>query len=180
MLLRVVSNIEVEKPNVDFPGTQREMLKQNCDIETIYSVEDSQCNRICSQPGIFISKNGSCVNILAFSQEAVENECDPKKGVLAYLLGDPQFGKTKMLCLSIDQGVQPDNILQQNTLCDGGTININYVDSFPQLYACNCPKDEILTTIPNTRIIRQRGVCVNKALYNIYKLNNLIFDKNTT
>ncbi|ACH96237.1 pif-3 [Oryctes rhinoceros nudivirus] len=178
VLLRAVSNIDVEQYDVEFPGTQRNMLKQNCDVETIYSVEDSQCEIICKQPGIFVSRNGVCVNILAFSQEAVENSCDPKKGVLAYLLGDPQFGKTKLLCLSIDQGVQPDDVTQENTICAGGSIDINYVKSFPQLYSCSCPDDHFLALIPNTSTIRQRGVCVKNELRNVYDLNKLVYDKN--
>lgn len=178
LLLRIVSNIDVEGNNVDFPGTQREMLKQNCDVETIYTVEDSQCDLICKQPGIFVSKHGVCVNILAFSQEAVDNTCDPKKGVLAYLLGDPQFGKTKLLCLSVDQGVQPDNITEENTICTGGSIDINYVESFPQLNSCKCPNDQFLALIPNTSTIRQRGTCVSNNLYDVYNLNKMVFNKN--
>lgn len=178
ILLKSVSNINIDIQDVEFPGTQREMLKQNCDVETIYSVEDAQCEAICKQPGIFISKNGACVNILAFSQQAVDNSCDPKKGVLAYLLGDPQFGRTKLLCLSIDPGVQPDNIKDPNTICEGGSIDINYIQSFPQLYSCKCPDDQFLATIPNTSVIRQRGVCVNKKQLPIYKLNNLVYEKN--
>lgn len=178
-LLKAVSNIDVEKHDIDFPGSQREMLKQNCDVETIYSVEDSQCEIICKQPGIFVSRNGACVNILAFSQEAVDNTCDPKKGVLAYLLGDPQFGKTKLLCLSVDQGVQPDNVVDPNTICSGGKIDINYVESFPQLYSCTCPNNQVLALIPNTSTIRQRGVCVDRHLYNMYNLNNMIYTPDT-
>lgn len=179
VLLRTASNIDTDKHNIDFPGTQREILKQNCDVETIYSVEDSQCESICKQPGIFTSKNGVCVNILAFSQEAIDNTCDPKKGVLAYLLGDPQFGRTKLLCLSIDQGVQPDNIADPNTLCVGGSIDINYIESFPQLYSCVCPDNQILSLIPNTSTIRQRGVCVDKNYYPVYDANKLIYNKNS-
>ncbi|ATY70238.1 pif3 [Tomelloso virus] len=174
-LLRLVSNINVDETLVEFPGTQKDSMRQNCNIETVYSVEDSQCDAVCAQPGIFVSKNGACVNILAFSQESVDNTCDPKKGVLAYLLGDPQFGKTKLLCLSIDLGVQPDDISEPNTICEGGTIDIDYVKSFPQLYSCTCPNDEILTTIPNTSTIRQRGVCVSKNMYDVYNFNDLIY-----
>lgn len=177
ILLRVIVNVSTDEVLVDFPGTQRQSLKQNCDIETVYSVEDSQCESICSQPGIFVSKNGACVNIMTFSQDAVENTCDPKSGVLAYLIGDPQFGKTKLLCLSIDQGVQPDNVSDPNTLCSGGgTININYVDSYPQLSSCACPYGTVLALIPNTSTIRQRGICVNKNLQRIYNFNNLLYN----
>lgn len=176
-LLKGVSNVDIEKPIASFPGTQREILKQNCNIETIYAVEDSQCEMICSQPGTFTSKNGACVNILAFSQDAVDNTCDPKKGVLAYLLGDPQFGRAKLLCLSVDIGVQPDNLSDPNTLCDGGTVEINYIDSFPQLAGCKCPAGKILGLIPNTSTIRQRGACISTNLYDVYNLNSLIYNK---
>ena len=147
----------------------------DCQIFGTYQADI--CEAICKQPGIFVSKNGACVNILAFSQQAVDNSCDPKKGVLAYLLGDPQFGRTKLLCLSIDPGVQPDNLKDPNTICEGGTIDINYIQSFPQLYSCKCPDDQFLATIQNTSVIRQRGVCVNKKQLPIYKLNKLVYDK---
>lgn len=179
LLLKNISNITINNARVDFPGTQRESMKQNCDVETIYSVEDSQCEAICREPGVFRTKNGTCVNILAFSQEAVDNTCDPEKGVMAYLLGDPQLGRTKLLCLSVDLGVQPDNVVDPNTLCTDGSIEINYIKSFPQLNSCKCSDDKILALTSNTSTIRQRGTCVNKSLYNIYKFNNLLYDKNS-
>ena len=43
-------------------GSQSEMYKRDCDVETVYSVSDSQCQAVCKQPGIFSSRNGACIN----------------------------------------------------------------------------------------------------------------------
>jgi len=178
LIVLVLANIEsfdVQKKNYDFPGQQQESSQHNCDTELIYSMTDEQCNAICREPGVFVTRNGACVNIQSFNQTAVENECNPKNGVLAYLLGDPEFGTTKLLCLSIDPGVQPDDIKMPNTLCMNGQLDVNYIESFPNLKHCTCADDEILATILDTSTIRTRGVCVKKQAQPIYELNRLLY-----
>lgn len=180
LLLKNIRHIKDEaKINVQFPGTYKEQFKKDCDIETVYSFYDAQCSEICKEPGVYRSKNGACVNILTFNQTKVENKCSPKDGVLAYLIGNPQFGSTKLLCLSIDPGVQPHNHNKSNTICQGGKIEIDYLDKgFPQLSSCECPKGKILVIIPNTSMVRTRGVCVDASLEKVYKFNNLIHNPN--
>lgn len=178
--LASVNNITIGQAKTEFPGTQSSLLLRDCDIETIYAINDEQCETICRPPGTFIEQNGACVNILALSQTAVENNCDPKSGVYAYLLGDPQFGTTNLICLSIDLGIQPDNPKEFNRLCAQGNISINYIDAFPQLTDCSCPENYILTTIPNTSTIRTRGICVNKKLQPVYDFNNLLYNNDNT
>lgn len=179
ILLKEMSNFNVTKQRVDFPGTQSENIKRDCDVETTYSMEDAQCESICKQPGVFRTHNGVCINILTFDQEAIDNRCDPKQGVLAYLLGDPQFGRTKLICLSIDPGIQPDNIDKPNTICENGNIEINYIQAFPQLNNCKCPTNTTLIQIPSTSIIRTRGVCVNDQLKPVFNYNKLLYNPNS-
>lgn len=164
-----------DKPLMQFQGTQSNILRRNCDSELIYSMVDSQCNQICQQPGVFRSHNGVCVNLLSFDQEIVENKCDPAKGVFAYLLGDPQFGTTKLRCLSIDPGIQSNDIDKSNVICVNGKIDINYVNAFPQLNNCECPPDTFLGTVQNTSAIRQHGTCKKINLLKIYDFNNSLF-----
>ncbi|AYP97962.1 PIF-3 [Mauternbach virus] len=175
IVLTKIEMFDIKKKNHDFPGQRQEFRQHNCDTELIYSMTDDQCNSICREPGVFVTRNGTCVNIQNFNQTAIENECNPKNGVLAYLLGDPEFGTTKLLCLSIDPGVQPDNIKLINTLCMNGDLEINYIESFPNLKHCTCADDEILATILDTSTIRTRGVCIKKQSQPIYELNRLIY-----
>lgn len=175
-----LDNVDIEKDFVNFRGNQSNASRRNCNIETIYSVDDEQCSDICQEPGVFRSFNGKCVNILAFNQEAVHNDCDPRHGVLAYVLGNPEIGSTKLFCLSIDEGVQPDDPNEKNTLCtgEGASIDIDYVESFPQLDNCKCPDSKFLAQIPNTNTIRSRGVCIDKNLLPIMEYNDSVYDKN--
>lgn len=160
-----------------FPGSQSTSLKHDCDVEVVYSMNDNQCNRICKQQGQYVSKHGICVNILAFNTQEVTNQCDPEKGVLAYLIGDPQMGRTKLFCLSIDQGVQPDDVTKENTICTGGKMmeKINYIRGFPQLKSCQCERGFVLTVLANTSVVRSRGICVPEKSQKGYEFNKLLF-----
>lgn len=158
-----------------FRGDQQsELRKLNCDLETVYSMTDDQCNAICQNTlGNFISKHGVCVNSFNFKTEIINNECDPKRGVLAYMIGDGQFGRTAFRCMSIDQGIQPDNIDQPNKICGenefSGTIDIDYLIEFPKSQNCKCAPDKTLIIIPGTEKIRSRGSCVPKESADIFK-----------
>lgn len=173
VLLKSISNIQTSQKQVHFEEILNQSLKRDCDVELVYSMSDAQCEAVCKPPGVFYSKNGACVNILAFSQTAVTNECNPKNGVLAYLLGDPQFGKTKLLCLSIDPGIQPDDPNGHNKICEGGTINIDYRNSFPLVSSCKCADGTFLALLPGTSVVRASGACVNNALRKVLDFNGL-------
>lgn len=159
-------------------GSQSEMHKRDCDVETVYSVTDSQCQAVCKQPGIFSSRNGACINVLAFSTNDMLNKCDPKRGVLAFLHGDPQFGDTKMHCYSVDPGIQPDDPDGKNIICNHGSINIDYVKSFPQPADCQCtdPTRSVLALVTNTKEVRKYGVCVSEKMVPLYRHNDLLYD----
>ena len=160
-------------------SSQTQFIKRDCDLETVYSMDDHQCSVICkTSNATFRSKNGVCVNSLIFESAGVENECLPKNGVLAFLVGDSMFGKSKMLCLSIDIGIQPDSIKKPNILCKNGSIDIDYVKSFPQLKDCKCDSDKILAIVESTSVIRTHGVCVSKNVSAPLSYNALLFDKN--
>jgi competence protein ComGC len=158
-------------------SSQTEPLKRDCNIETVFSMDDYQCSVICrSDKSTFRSKNGVCVNSLIFESTIVENECSAKAGVLAFLIGDPMFGRSKMLCLSIDLGIQPDSVKKQNLICKNGSIDINYVKGFPQLKDCKCGSDSTLAMIEATSIVRTHGVCVSKNIMAPLNHNSLLFN----
>lgn len=160
-------------------GPQAEIHKRDCDTEIVYSVTDSQCNDVCRQPAAFVSRNGACVNVLAFSAHDESNACDPRRGVLAFLLGDPQFGKTALRCLSVDPGIQPDDPVGKNIICNHGSIDIDYVQAFPQAAACRCTTDPargVLASVANTRVMRAYGVCVSDTMKRLFRYDGLLLN----
>lgn len=166
-----------DEENKKMPAINQTILqKLNCDSDMVYSFTDQQCNAVCASIGNYLSRHGVCVNALAFKTEEVENVCDPKRGVLAYLTGNSQFGSVKLRCLTIDDGIQPSDLSQPNIFCQGGgSIDINYLTSYPQLPDCKCPSDKVLALVANTNAVRSRGVCVDKKFEQFYKLNNLLY-----
>jgi Per os infectivity factor 3 len=156
-------------PGLRLSGNQPPLAQYNCDTDIVYSMIDAECRSLCSPPGLYRSHNGICVNLRAFGQTAIENECDPKRGLLAYTIGDPQFGTTRQLCLSVDPGVQPDTLDKENTFCTGGTIDINYLRQYPQLPNCACPDGQILAVIPSTSVTRPRGLCIDAESAPLYR-----------
>lgn len=138
--------------------------KRDCSNEMVFSVLDAQCQVVCQGPETYISRNGICVNAITQNSTAVRNECSAKNGVLAYLIGDPQFGKADLLCLSVDPGIQPNDPTKPNEICKNGTIDVDYRKQYPSLDQCKCPPSMKLVRIPATGSIREHGVCVANAL----------------
>lgn len=153
--------------------------KRNCDAEIIYAMDDNQCSNICNGSNLYRVHNGRCVNALILdSSNNTINDCDPKRGVLAYLVGDPQLGRTKYQCLSIDLGIQDDSLDKENIICKNGDIAINYLDTMPQLSQCKCRDRQFLAIIPNNKTIRTHGQCINNVLLPVFAFNNAIYDSN--
>lgn len=161
-------------------GPQSEVHKRDCATELVYSVTDSQCGEVCEPPAYFVSRNGACVNVLAVStQEDAAKACDPRRGVLAYLLGDPQFGKSALRCLSVDPGIQPDDPHGKNIICTHGSVYIDYLVAFPSVAACHCTKDptrNALVSVANTRVMREYGVCVGQNMLPLFRHDGLVPD----
>lgn len=128
------------------------------DCESV-SMTDAQCATICRGPETYFTRNGACVNSnLKLNDDGSvvkrqnRNTCDPKRGVLAYLVGNSQFGSTEFECLSVDPSVQPDNVQSPNTILVNGTVPIDYLKKIPQFQdgVCNDPVNDIMITIPST------------------------------
>lgn len=155
---------------------QSSTLKRDCNAETLYAMTDEQCDLVCQGPSVFRAKHGVCVNVLVFENRTVENKCSAKDGVLAYLIGNSEFGNTQMICMSEDIGVRPDDLDKPNTLCQGGgSIDIDYTKRFPSLADCECGDDKQLALIPATSTVRTRGVCVNKQIARLFANENLLY-----
>lgn len=167
VLIRYVSstsNLNSNNEVTKLPGNQSKFAKKDCSVQTVYSTNDTQCSLICQSPNVYISKNGICVNALVNTSSVIENKCSPENGVLAYVVGDPQFGKSSILCLSIDIGIQPNDPTKSNIMCKNGSIDINYVKSFPEINNCKCAKDDFPAIIHASSTIRKHITCTNKSL----------------
>lgn len=162
------TNLTQNSENSPFVGSQSKFEKIDCSSQTVYSSNDTQCSLICKSPNVYISKNGICVNALVNQSEITENKCSPEKGVLAYIVGDPQFGKSSIFCLSIDVGIQPNDTSKPNIICRNGNIDINYVKSFPEIKNCKCKTDEFLAKFKPTSTIREHAMCIDKKLINLF------------
>lgn len=148
---------------------------KDCENEIIYSVSNDQCNRICKHNNFYLSQNGICVNSIMVNSHVEENECNPERGVLAYLLGNSEIGTAKLFCISSDLGIQSNDLSKKNIICDGGEIDINYHKEFPLLRNCKCKNDEFLSIIAATDIIRRHGICIKNEMKPLYELNQLIY-----
>lgn len=158
---------------------QARSLKRDCNVETVYAMQDEQCDLVCQPTSVFRARHGVCVNVLVFETRTVENKCSAKDGVLAYLVGNSEFGNAQMICMSVDVGVRPDDLRQPNTLCQGGgSIDIDYTKRFPSLDDCKCPDGKRLALIPATNTIRTRGVCVSNEMAPLFENENLLYQKN--
>lgn len=140
----------------------------DCEHETVYSISDQQCRIVCdNSTAHYVEHNGMCVDsrVLNYSS-AANNECDPAKGVLGYMLGDGQLGTSYVHCLSVDMGVQPDDPKKRNMIVKNAVdFTVDYNKGFPDWRDTNitCFNGDVKSSIPNTMNVRERAVCVPSA-----------------
>lgn len=150
-------------------GSYSEQHKRDCNVESVFSMDDEYCSIVCQSRELFISRNGVCVNVKNFDNENdITGKCDPRKGVVAYIIGNSEFGTIEHLCLSIDQGIQPDDPEKDNIICKGGDIDIDYLVSFPTVDQCKCPAGTTRIIIESTVNVRKHASCVPDSIMTIY------------
>lgn len=160
ILLALIKPLNPESDDIpDFPLYKTKKYRKDCDIVRVFAMDDSTCENVCSGNTPYLAKNGICINSTIVNQSETTNECDSKLGVLAILIGDPQFGSVNSYCVSIDAGVQSSNIHLPNKMCTGGKININYLEKFPQISECECETGLNKVVIPSTNVTREYAVC---------------------
>lgn len=154
-------------------GAHQELTRIDCNTNIVYSFDDDLCMAVCQTDNMYRSQKGVCVNANIQEENNITNECNAEQGLLAYLVGDTQFGQIKTHCISTDLGIRPDNPNLENRMCsNGGTIDINYLHSFPQISDCIC--ESTAAVITNTETIRAYAVCTNSDLNNILSYNNAL------
>lgn len=178
----LTNNIKIKDTNLIIEHELESKQKRNCDSEIIYAFEDATCNLMCANSILnkYIVKNGKCVNSNITESNAITDKCDPEKGVIAFLSGDTEFGNTNLLCLSIDPGIQPDNIEKANIYCVDGDIDINYLVRLPIKEDCICPETMFKAKIPATKTIREHYMCMDLKYKDWYELNNLNTENDTS
>lgn len=169
-----IPNIKNENTVVDLLSTTVPItqFKHDCESELVYAMNDEQCRAVCREPNEYFVRNGACVNVLIRRERTVDSiTCDPRKGVLAYLSGDSELGISELRCMSLDPGIQPDDVRQPNRILRDGTVRggINYLEKFPDYKngVCNEP-GHVIIGIPNTKTIRSYGVCVPKVFEKLF------------
>lgn len=166
-------NVEQKPTVIDYISGHANNIIQNkkinCGDETIFSISDEQCRDICY--GDYVLKSGTCVNkiILNYSQQS-NNVCDASRGFYSYMLGDGQLGTIYMHCLSIDPGIQSDDVNSKNIILKNGSIIIDYKKKFPQYNEGSCEWDKDILKIPSTMNVRERGVCVSSKIMTFFNL----------
>lgn len=185
-VIGALNSLPPKQKKIIYPNIEMtDYLKRNCDEELIYATNDQQCARMCINKTDYLVINGICRNskiLLSNSSSAAagnDKACDPKRGFLTYIVGNGMLGNAKLLCLSVDPGIQADDARQANRFCAGGKFKqdaqLDYLKQLPKLSDCLCNNssgsgdsdDDLLVVIPSTSYIRQYGICINKRLAKI-------------
>lgn len=150
--------------------------KADCNADNVYCFDNDDCIIKCEYNGFFSCVAGKCVTETIIEKQ-VETLCDATKGLLSFLVGDPQRGVYDEICLSVDPGIAKRN--GENVLCkvetssDGSDLlsSLDYRSKFPAISECVCPDDTTATFMPGTSTIRPSIACVNSNLYKFFNLN---------
>lgn len=137
--------------------------RRDCDQDVVYCFEDAHCTKICAAKFGSRCSNGVCINAAIINSQAPNNECDARRGVLTYFVGNPMLGRYDYLCKSVDPGIASNDISEPNRMCLGGQIAIDYLQQFPAENQCQCLPGYSKVSIPNTSSIRNYVVCVEDA-----------------
>lgn len=163
MYLGWINETIIETRNQDLNEIEKKN-RQDCGKNTGYCFDDSDCTRKCINNGIYKCMAGVCTSDVILDQQVV-NECDPKKGVIALLTGNPSIGTYESVCRSIDPGVANDD--GTNNMCLNGQIDIDYFDKYPQISDCVC---DYMVITDSTREMRPLAICTEKEIWEYFNL----------
>lgn len=144
----IIDTVRIEIKNLFSSG------KKDCIESKIYCFQDSDCLVKCTARDEFSCIHGTCKKSSVLTSNS-NNKCDPKMGVLGYLIGNTAFGTYSYICKSIDPGIAISTT--ENLMCKGdSTFNFNYLTEYPTKYNCMC-KNQVL--IPATSQKREHVEC---------------------
>ena len=163
IIIYPIREIKIKKlikyDETDFYNIKSKVMSENkkyCSNEISYCFEDSDCSIMCDTKNPYVCLNGICKNDKIITT-APENECDQKKGMIGYLVGNISYGKYDFICKSIDPGIAL--AVNNNLMCKGQqTLAIDYTTKFPTINQCSCINQSI---VPATRNKRKHVECDN-------------------
>lgn len=128
-----------------------------CDGKTRSCEADADCTDICV--------NGRCgeSDFCIALDDANDVDCDPRKGLIKVIVGDPLLGVWNRQCMSVDPGIAlPDG---RNLMCAGVVEQPvwDYTTHFPTIADCaglKCERSlDELVTVQGNRHMRPYAVC---------------------
>ena len=123
--------------------------KKYCSTYMSYCFNDSDCSIMCDLKNKYNCINGICKNNKIVTS-VPENKCDPKKGLIGYLVGNTAYGKYEFICKSIDLGIALS--IKTNLMCKGQkNMFIDYTTKFPTINQCSCINKSIVPATQNKR-----------------------------
>lgn len=130
-----------------------------CSNETTYCFADRDCATRCDAANKYRCVHGVCRNARVIDENP-KNECDVRKGFVAYLIGDTAFANYRYLCKSIDPGVavSPES---ENRMCKSSPVPlaIDYLKRYPSAYECECQHKAV---VPATSVKREHVECTER------------------
>uniref|UniRef100_A0AAU8GFC4 PIF-3 n=1 Tax=Faxonius propinquus nudivirus TaxID=3139431 RepID=A0AAU8GFC4_9VIRU len=128
--------------------------KKSCIQETVYCFTNNDCTQKCDNLNTYNCVNGICKSSSIIIVDD-KNQCDNRKGVLAYLVGNTAFGTYEFICKSIDPGIAIN--INENKMCAGDPLySYDYTLQFPQITDCMCEHQSL---IPATSQVRKYVEC---------------------
>ena len=147
------TSVDVTTDKIDIKyGSMYGSGKRDCDTTKTYCFSDNDCTSQCT------NTNESCVHGICRtninSMEAT-NDCDPKKGVIGYFIGNTALGKYEYICKSVDPAIAIS--VNENRMCYGdSSYLIDYLSTFPSINTCTCSNQII---VPATSQKREHVEC---------------------
>jgi len=166
LIYNLPERVNVGRNDIQLRGRANRKGRINCDQNVTYCFEDAHCANLCSNKSGSICRNGICVNANVINTQVPINECNAKRGVFTFFVGNTALGVYDFLCRSVDLGIAPDNPQQDNNMCIGGSIDIDYTRAFPSTLDCKCPVGKRLVILPETSQVRQYGHCLDEQIAN--------------
>lgn len=139
-----------------FDAKLYENNRVDCVNQKAFCFTDSDCANQCLYNVNYACLHGICKHQVLFSTDA-DVECNPHMGMLAFFQGDPTFGRYEFACKSIDPDIAIST--EENRMCFGGSINIDYREKLPAIADCTCPKSSDMVVVPATRNKRRHVEC---------------------
>lgn len=166
LIYDIPRTLDATRNDIQLTGRVNRSDRIDCNQKITYCFEDSHCAKLCSNQTGSICRNGICVDANVLNTTVPINECNAEKGVFTFFAGNIALGRYEFLCRSVDLGIAPDNPNENNNMCIGGSIDIDYTISFPSILNCTCPPGKKPVILPETSQVRRYVHCIDEFTAN--------------